>query len=73
MTSDGEQILMRRCLKKKVGQKLVVAHFSSLLPYRFPVEVEIRALLVFVRDCLRLGSTLEPCQILLVKSPRLLL
>ena len=45
----------------------------ALAPRAFPVEVDIDALLVLVRNRLWLRVALEPRQILKVKTPRLLL
>jgi len=44
----------------------------SLAPAVFPVKVEVSTLLVVLCDCLRIVRPLEPCQVLLVESPRLL-
>lgn len=44
-----------------------------LCPASLEIEIEVNALLVFVRDSGRLVCSLEPRQILLVESPRLFL
>ena len=43
----------------------------ALAPRTLPVEVDVHALLVLLRDRLRLGMPLEPRQILHVEPPRL--
>jgi len=42
-----------------------------LAPGTFPVKVNIHALLILLRYCLRLGVSLEPRQVLYMESPRL--
>ena len=45
----------------------------ALAPRALPVEVDVHALLVLLRDRLRLRVPLEPRQVLDVESPRLTL
>ena len=41
----------------------------ALAPRAFPVEVDVNTLLIFLSDGLRLGVTLEPCQVLHMEAP----
>ena len=43
----------------------------SLTPAVLPIKVEVSPLLVILRDRLWVVGALEPCQVLLVESPRL--
>ena len=43
----------------------------ALAPRALPVEVDVHALLVLLRNCLRLRVPLEPRQVLHVEPPRL--
>ena len=56
------------------GQIAVLETEVALLPLApraFPVEVDIHALLVLLRDCLRFRVPLEPCQVLDMETPGL--
>lgn len=65
------------CLNEfSVLQELVLESELGLLalaPGPFVVKVDIRSLLIVLCDRLRLFVPLEPCQVLFVESPRLLL
>lgn len=64
MVSDAADLVL--------GEIAVLKSEVALLPLApgaFPVEVDVHALLVLFRDCLRLGVTLEPRKVLDVKSP----
>jgi len=66
---------IRRLSNPSIFRKISVFEsevaFLPLTPRTFPVEVDVYSLFVLLCYGLRLGVTLEPCQVLDVEAPRL--